>query len=93
MNIAWKALGMAAVIPLSACVPTTPEGETALLSEEVRAVVRPGQDISSVRVQTDGCYWWLYEGVVEDTYIPLETRDGRMICTRGAGINISEFDG
>jgi hypothetical protein len=33
-------------------------------------------------VESDGCYWYRYAGPVEITYLPLLTRDGRMICTR-----------
>ncbi len=91
MRIAAKLVGLAALSPLAACVATTPEGQTAVLSEEITRIVAPGQDLDAVRLQSDGCYWWLYEGVVEDTYIPLETRDGRMICARGQGTPISEL--
>lgn len=91
MKTPLKCLLILSLAPLAACVSTTPEGEVASLSEEVLRVARPGQDLSSVRVQSDGCYWWNYEGVVEDTYIPLETRDGRMICARGQGTPISEL--
>ncbi|MEM1273776.1 MAG: hypothetical protein AAGF88_08165 [Pseudomonadota bacterium] len=91
MKIVKGLIGVGCVGLLGACVAATPEGETAILPERVLPVVAPGQDTSTVRILSDGCYWWLYEGVVEDTYIPLETRDGRMICTRGEGVRIDEL--
>ena len=73
-------LGLA-LLGLSACVTATPEGETVLLPAEVLALVAPGQDTNSARLEADGCYWFLYRGPVESTFIPLVTREGRMICT------------
>ena len=72
----------AGVLGLSACVSTTPEGETAQVSEQVRELAAPGQDLSQVRLESDGCYWYRYEGPVETTFLPLLTRDDRMICVR-----------
>lgn len=92
MKTPLKPLFLAGVLPLvTACVPVTPEGESVALSEDVQRIVAPGQDLTNVRVQSDGCYWYLHSGPVEDTYIPLRTRDGRDICTRGQGIPISEL--
>ncbi|MCU4653782.1 hypothetical protein N8I71_13135 [Roseibacterium sp. SDUM158016] len=68
---------------LAACgAPPTPQGETETLTEQLMALVAPGQDMSNVRIESDGCYWYRYVGPVEVTYLPLLTRDGRMICTR-----------
>ena len=108
MKIALKIIGFAALLPVMACTPTTPDdtagaaslpvqravdtpGRAVEVSEDVRRVARPDQDLDNVRLLNDGCYWWLYEGVVEDTYIPVETRDGRPICARGQGTPISEL--
>ncbi len=74
----WLALG--ATFVLAGCIAPTPVGETEVLPEEVLALVAPGQDTNSVRLQNDGCYWYLRENVVESVYIPLLTRDQRMIC-------------
>jgi len=74
--------GLAATLFMAGCVSTTPDGETEELSEEVRALAAPGQDLSSVRIESDGCYWYRYEGRVETTFLPLMTRDNRMICVR-----------
>ena len=78
-----KCLMAPALLVLAACgAPPTPQGETETLNEQLMALVAPGQDTSSVRVESDGCYWYRYAGPVEITYLPLLTRDGRMICTR-----------
>ena len=81
MNV-MRYAGLAAILALSACVSTTPEGETEQVSEEVRALAAPGQDLTQVRLESDGCYWYRYEGRVETTFLPLMTRDNRMICVR-----------
>jgi hypothetical protein len=74
-------LAALAVVALAGCVAPTPEGQFEEgLPEEVLALVGPGQDTSSVRLEADGCYWYLHRGPVESTYIPLMTRDQRMIC-------------
>ena len=67
---------------LSACASTTPEGEVAQISQQVLELAAPGQDLTQVRLESDGCYWYRYEGPVETTFLPLLTRDDRMICVR-----------
>jgi len=79
---ALRYAGLAAMLGMMGCVSTTPEGETEELSEEVRALAAPGQDLSQVRIESDGCYWYRYEGRVETTFLPVMTRDNRMICVR-----------
>ena len=59
--------------------------QTAELPEEVLALGAPGQDVSTARIEPDGCYWYLHRGPVESTYIPLLTREQRMICTVAQG--------
>jgi hypothetical protein len=78
----WKLALLAAPVGLAACVAETPPGETAVLPPEVMSLVAPGQDVATARIESDGCYWYLHRGPVETTYIPLLTRDDRMICTR-----------
>jgi hypothetical protein len=41
-----------------------------------------GQDIGRVRLMEDNCYWYLYNGVVETTLLPILTEEGRMICNQ-----------
>lgn len=81
MKIAKVAV-LGAMLGLSACVSATPEGETEEVSEQVRALAAPGQDLTQVRLESDGCYWYRYEGPVEITFLPLLTREDRMICVR-----------
>ncbi|MBF9043900.1 hypothetical protein HKCCE4037_11220 [Rhodobacterales bacterium HKCCE4037] len=79
MSKVWLALG--ASVALAGCVSTTPAGQfEEELPAEVLGLVAPGQDVNSVRLESDGCYWYLHRGPVESTYIPLLTRDQRMIC-------------
>jgi hypothetical protein len=81
--IRMKYLMAPVLLVLAACgAPPTPEGEGETLSEQLMSLVAPGQDMSNVRVESDGCYWYRYAGPVEVTYLPLLTRDDRMICTR-----------
>lgn len=72
-------------IAVAACTPTTPDGESEPLSEEIRALAAPGQDLTRVRIESDGCYWYLHTGPVEQTFLPLLTSEGRMICVRPQG--------
>jgi hypothetical protein len=81
MRIA-PALVIVMALGLSACSTTTPPGETEELSQQVRDLAAPGQDLMQVRLESDGCYWYRYEGPVETTFLPLLTRDDRMICVR-----------
>ncbi|MEM6388739.1 MAG: hypothetical protein AAF825_02755 [Pseudomonadota bacterium] len=84
MNIRFSLIAAVAVTALSACV-TEPPTETLSVDERIAEAARPGQDLSTVRLQSDGCYYWLWSGPVEDTLIPLESREGRAICARRQG--------
>ena len=56
-------------------------GNVGGVSEAVAALAAPGQDLSTARLlDADNCYWYMREGPVETTLIPLLTVDGRMIC-------------
>ncbi|MBN8293725.1 hypothetical protein JI664_17270 [Rhodobacter sp. NTK016B] len=75
-------------IALAGCVSTTapdPTNESQFLPElpeGIMNVVGPNQDLTAVRIMpSDGCYWYRHTNVVETTFVPLRTRDGRMICT------------
>ena len=74
---------------LAACTTTTntsPEGYITELPEGVLAVAAPYQDLSAVRIDPlTGCYVYRHVNVVETTFLPLRTRDGRPICTRPPG--------
>ncbi len=81
----WLGVAAAAAMALSGCVTPTPVGEVEVLPPEVIGLIAPGQDPSTARLEPDGCYWYLHNGPVESTYIPLLTRDQRMICVVAQG--------
>ncbi|MEM1373795.1 MAG: hypothetical protein AAGF78_05360 [Pseudomonadota bacterium] len=47
--------------------------------EEVVAVADP-RHVGTARLLEDGCYWYVHDNVVETTFLPLRTPDGRPIC-------------
>lgn len=52
------------------------------LPEGVLAVAAPYQNLRAVRISPeDGCYWYLHDGPVESTLLPLRTTRGNPICT------------
>jgi hypothetical protein len=82
---------MAALFLLLGACATTGPTEVSLenpgfieeLPEGVMAIVAPNQNLQTVRVlPEDGCYWFQRTGPVETTFLPLNTREGRQICTR-----------
>jgi hypothetical protein len=84
-------LAPALLLLLTAACATTPApeeddglpGVPVEMSEELVAQLAPGQNIETVRLlPEDGCYWYQWQGPVETTYLPLRTREGRMICVR-----------
>ncbi|REC52742.1 hypothetical protein DRV84_15205 [Rhodosalinus sediminis] len=69
---------------LSGCtvVSGTGDADPEIIPEQVAALAANYQDISTARLlPRDGCYWYLHEGPVETTLLPLRTIDGRPICT------------
>ena len=55
------------------------------LPEAVVAMAATGQDLQSARLlPEDGCYWYLHNGPVEATLLPLRTPRGNPICTAPA---------
>lgn len=82
-------LGMIAALSiLAACaVPAdgnrvNSEGFIEELPEGVIALAAPNQNLQTVRLRSDGCYWYQHTGPVETTMLPLRTPDGRPICNR-----------
>ena len=55
MNIRFSLIAAVAVTALSAC-ETEPPTETLSVDERIAEAARPGQDLSTVRLQSDGCY-------------------------------------
>ncbi|MCV2875176.1 hypothetical protein OE810_02790 [Rhodobacteraceae bacterium XHP0102] len=85
VNLAsFRASGGAVLVALLAgCVATPPVDESGYLielPEGLAELAAEGQDIERVRLMEDDCYWYLYEGVVETTMLPILTTDGRLIC-------------
>lgn len=82
------ALAPLALLLVGACTPTTTAtggGATGFMTEVpegVRLAAAPFQDLTSVQLRDDGCYWYRHTGPVETTFLPLRTVEGRPICTR-----------
>lgn len=77
------------MLALGACavpVADTADSEPAISAEvmtQLRTMAAPYQDLQSVRLRPeDGCYWYRHVGPVETTMLPLQTVDGRPICTQ-----------
>ena len=74
------------LIPLvSACAVTMTEPQdaspTPSIPEEVIAIAGPNQDLMSAFLRPeDSCYWYMHNGPVEQTPLPLRTADNRPIC-------------
>ena len=65
---------------VGACTPP-PEPGSPPVSEAVANLAAPGQDLTTARlVPEDGCYWYMHQGPVETTLIPLRTVRGARIC-------------
>lgn len=76
-----------ALLLLWGCAPTNTAGgagaqPAATVPESVLAAAAPFQNLTSVQLRDDGCYWYSHSGPVETTFLPLLTREGRPICTR-----------
>lgn len=90
MNRAFSFAPAAVLLLAAACASTAPQdvndgepGVAAELPEEIVAQIDPAQRLDTIRLfPEDGCYWYLWQGPVETTYLPLRTVDGRRICNR-----------
>ena len=80
-----------ALLVLAGCTPAgspepSDERPATEVSDSLRAIAAPHQDLSTVRVlEEDGCYWYRHVGPVETTLLPLRTVEGRPICARPQG--------
>lgn len=76
-----------AFLALAACddtvsgVSTGPDGYLETVPPNVAALAAPGQNLETVELRPDGCYWYLYEGPVETLMVPLRADTGGKICT------------
>lgn len=54
---------------------------TPQIPDEVIAMAGPNQDLMSAFLRPeDNCFWYMHEGPVETTPLPLRTVDNRGIC-------------
>lgn len=75
---------LAGALALAGCA-TTPsldaDGAFTELPEPLLALAAPNQNLNKVRLdQTDNCFWYLHDGPVERTWLPLRTVNGNPIC-------------
>ena len=76
------------IVPLvSACAVSTNESQdadrTPSVPEEVIAIAGPDQDLTSAFLRPeDNCYWYMHNGPVEVTPLPLRTAENRPICSQ-----------
>lgn len=75
---------LAGSLALAGCA-TTPgldaDGAFTELPEPLLALAAPNQNLNKVRLdQTDNCFWYLHDGPVERTWLPLRTVNGNPIC-------------
>lgn len=58
-------------------------GDLKPASEAVVALAAPYQNLNLVILKPeDGCFWYLHDGPVEMTLLPLRTAKGGLICTQ-----------
>ena len=75
---------IAGALALKGCATTPPldaDGAYRELPEPLLALAAPYQNLSKVRLdQIDNCFWYLHDGAVEQTWLPLRTANGNPIC-------------
>ena len=90
MKAVWIGPGL---LLLGACATAVPDdsapGDSGILDEvpeSVRMLAAPSQDLTTVKLSPeDGCYYYLWNGPVETTFLPIRTPQGNPICTRAGG--------
>ncbi|MCB1333780.1 MAG: hypothetical protein KDK26_09025 [Roseivivax sp.] len=76
-------LGLAGCEPVPA---SNPRPGVVSVPQSVASIAAPYQDVTTARLKPeDGCFWYLHQGPVETTELPLRTADGSPICTRPQG--------
>lgn len=75
---------LAGSLALAGCAKTPgldADGAFTELPEPLLALAAPNQNLNKVRLdQTDNCFWYLHDGPVERTWLPLRTVNGNPIC-------------
>jgi len=83
-----RSVVIASLLLLSACAaPVTDAADASPYLQELppglAEMAGPDQNLSQVLIMPeDGCYWYAHVNIVETTYLPLRTADGRPICSR-----------
>ena len=81
-------VGLAGIFVLSACtLPPTVDSDGAFteLPEPLVGLAAPYQNLNKVRLDpNDNCFWYLHDGPVESTWLPLRTSKGNPICQAAA---------
>lgn len=76
--------GGAAALVLAGCATTAAvdaDGAFTELPEPLMALAAPYQNLNKVRLDpSDNCFWYLHNGPVEATWLPLRTPQGNPIC-------------
>lgn len=71
------------VSAVGACTETMqPGGVLPNVPESVVEIAAANQDLTTVRLLEDNCFWYSHQGPVETTLLPLRDVQGRPICTR-----------
>lgn len=85
--------GLVTVLALLGCVPTQStdaDGVLRSLPEALLDIAAPYQNLEKVRLDpADNCFWYLHDGPVEQTWIPLRTSAGNPICQAVRGSEAS----
>ncbi len=75
---------LVAGLVLGAC--TAPVGTVGNVPEAVATLAGPNQNLATARLlPEDGCYWYMHNGRVETTLLPLRTASGNPICAAREG--------
>lgn len=76
--------GMTGLFVLAACsMPpdVDQDGAFSELPEPLVGLAAPYQNLGKVRLDaSDNCFWYLHDGPVEKTWLPLRTPQGNPIC-------------
>jgi hypothetical protein len=82
MSLRLISIGVS-VLTLGGCTELGQPGGVLLnVPESVVEIAAPNQDLSTVRLLEDNCFWYQHQGPVETTLLPLRDVSGRPICTR-----------
>ena len=85
MNMILKASGLIIGAYLLTGCATTPvvdaDGAFPELPDPLVGLAAPYQNLTTVRLDpNDNCFWYLHNGPVEVTWLPLRTSQGNPIC-------------